>query len=159
MVVDGGRVHCRALDGFTHDRREAVGQWQPQTADKECFCSEGASEPVTRARSYDEEADDRSYFLIKPDPRCPECTAIMDWRSAHRWIAITNGAEIKLSDYKWGSRHLHMRDARAAHHMSRVAQQRKQTEGKERFLPVAWLEQARPPSPSLPSSGRPPTGN
>jgi hypothetical protein len=92
---------------------------------------------VTRAKSYDEKADERSYFLIKPDPRCPESASIMVWRSAHRWIAVTNGAEIKLSDYQWGSRHLHMRDARVAHHKNRVAQQRKQTEGKERFHPVA----------------------
>ncbi|MGO9150652.1 MAG: hypothetical protein ACLP1E_07765 [Acidimicrobiales bacterium] len=88
---------------------------------------------MTRPKSYDEKADERSYFLIKPDPRCPECAAIMLWRSAHGWIAITNAAEIKL----WGSRHLHMRDARAVHHKNRVAQQRKQTEGKERFHPVA----------------------
>ncbi|MGD0985390.1 MAG: hypothetical protein ABSA65_16485 [Acidimicrobiales bacterium] len=69
---------------------------------------------MTRAESYDEKADERSYFLIKPDPRCPECAAIMDWRSAHRWIAITNGAQIKLTDYGWGSRHLHMRDVRGS---------------------------------------------
>jgi hypothetical protein len=135
-VVDGGRVHCRALDGFTHDPREAVGQWQPRTADKECFCGEGASEPVTRAESYDEKADERSYFLIKPDPRCPECAAIMLWRSAHGWIAITNSAEIKLSDYGWGGRHLHMRGVRDAHHKIRI-QQRKEPERKEHFHPVA----------------------
>ena len=68
-----------------------------------------------RLESYDEKADERSYLMIRPDPRCPECVTIMDWRSAHRGIAITNGAKIKLSDYKWGSRHLHMRDARDAH--------------------------------------------
>jgi len=67
---------------------------------------------VTRPESRDENAEWYPYFLIKPDPRCPECAAIMDWRSAHREIAITNGVEIKLSDYKWGSRHLHLRDLR-----------------------------------------------
>jgi hypothetical protein len=75
--------------------------------------------------------------MIRPDPRCPECAAIMVWRSAHRWIAITNRAEIKLSDNLSVGRHLHVRDARVAHRRNRVAQQRKQTEGKERFHPVA----------------------
>jgi len=56
-----------------------------------------ASETMTGAESYDESAEESQYFLIKPDPRCPECAAIMVWRSAHRWIAITNRAEIKLS--------------------------------------------------------------
>jgi hypothetical protein len=96
-----------------------------------------ASEPVTRAKSYDQDAEERAHFLIRPDPRCPECAAIMDWRSAHREIAITNGAEIKLSDYKWGSRHLHLRDLRVAHHKNRVAQQRKGWERKEHLHPVA----------------------
>jgi hypothetical protein len=91
---------------------------------------------VTRPKSYDEKADERSYFLIKPDPRCPECAAIMVWRSAHRWIAITSGAEIKLSDYGWGSRHLHMRGVRDAHH-KKVERQRKEQETKERWYPVA----------------------
>jgi hypothetical protein len=66
---------------------------------------------VTAVKSYYENAEDCPYFLIKADPRCPECAAIMVWRSAHRWITITNGAEIKVSDYGWGGRHLHMRDA------------------------------------------------
>ena len=57
---------------------------------------------MTRAESRDENAEWYPYFLIKPDPCCPECVTIMDWRSAHRWIAITNGAEIRLSDYGWG---------------------------------------------------------
>jgi hypothetical protein len=92
---------------------------------------------VTRAESYDEKADERSYFLIRPDPRCPECAAIMDWRSAHRWIAITNGAQIKLTDYGWGSRHLHMRDVRVAQHKIRVARERKERESKQRLHPVA----------------------
>ena len=82
-------------------------------------------------KSYYENAEDYPYFLIKPDPRCPECATIMDWRSAQRGIAITNGAEIKLPDYGWGSRHLHLRDARDAHQKIRI-QQRKEWEGKER---------------------------
>jgi hypothetical protein len=92
---------------------------------------------VTRAESRDENAEWYPYFLIKPDPRCPECVTIMDWRSAHRGIIITNGTEIKLSDYAWGSRHLHLRDVRVAHHKNRVAQQRKGWERKERLHPVA----------------------
>ena len=79
---------------------------------------------MTRAESRDENAEWYPYFLIKPDPCCPECVTIMDWRSAHRWIAITNGAEIRLSDYGWESRHLHMRDVRVAHRKNRL-QQRK----------------------------------
>ena len=83
---------------------------------------------MTGAESYDESAEESQYFLIKPDPRCPECAAIMVWRSAHRWIAITNRAEIKLSDYGWGGRHLHMRDVRGAHHKNRMQRQRKERE-------------------------------
>lgn len=96
-----------------------------------------ASETMTGAESYDESAEESQYFLIKPDPRCPECAAIMVWRSAHRWIAITNRAEIKLSDYGWGGRHLHMRDVRGAHHKNRMQRQRKERERKERWHPVA----------------------
>ena len=92
---------------------------------------------MTRAKSCDEDAEERPYFLIKPDPCCPECATIMVWRSTHRGIAITNGAEIRLSDNLSGIRHLHMRDLRVAHHKNRVARQRKQTEGKERWHPVA----------------------
>ena len=92
---------------------------------------------MTGAKIYYENAEGCAYFMIRPDPRCPECAAIMDWRSAHREIAITNGAEIKLSDYKWGSRHLHLRDLRVAHHKNRVAQQHKEEERKERLHPVA----------------------
>ena len=92
---------------------------------------------MTRAKSYDENAEECAYFMIRPDPGCPECAAIMVWRSAHRWIAITNGAEIRLSDYRWESRHLHMRDVRVAHRKNRVVQQRKEWERKERFHPVA----------------------
>jgi hypothetical protein len=61
----------------------------------------------------------------------------MVWRSAHGWIAITNGAEIKLSDFGWGGRHFHMRDVRVAHHKNRVAQQPMEWERTERFHPVA----------------------
>ena len=88
-------------------------------------------EPVTAAKSRDENAVESQYFLIKPDPRCPECTAIMLWRSAHCWIAITDAAEIKLSDYGWGSRHLRMWEVRDAHHKIRM-QQRKEWDRKER---------------------------
>jgi hypothetical protein len=86
---------------------------------------------VTAVKSDNENAEDCPYFLIKPDPRCPECAAIMVWRSAHRWIIITNGAEIKVSDYGWGGRHLHMRDGRGVHHKNRMQQQRKERERKE----------------------------
>ncbi len=134
-MVDGRGVHRRALDGRAHGRRE-VEQWRPETADRECFCGEGPNEQVTRTRSYDED-EERAYLLIKPDPRCPECTAIMDWRSAHRWIAIPNGAEIRLSDNLSVGRHLHMRDVRVAHHKIRLARERKERESKERFHPVA----------------------
>jgi hypothetical protein len=82
----------------------------------------GASEPVTRAKS----PENAAYFLIQPDPRCPECAAIMDWRSAHSGIAIINGAEIRLWDDHWSSRHLHMRDVRVAHRKDRAAQQPKE---------------------------------
>ena len=61
----------------------------------------------------------------------------MDWRSAHRGIVITNGAEIRLSDYGWGNRHLHVRDVRVAHHKNRVERERKERERKQRFHPVA----------------------
>ena len=50
---------------------------------------------MTRAKSYDEDVEECTYFLIQPDPSCPECATIMDWRSAHRGIAINNGAEIR----------------------------------------------------------------
>jgi hypothetical protein len=89
------------------------------------------TEPVTAAKSYDENAEESQYFLIKPDPRCPECAAIMLWRSAHGWIAITDAAEIKLSDYGWGSRHLRMWEVRDAHHKIRM-QQRKAWERERR---------------------------
>ena len=92
---------------------------------------------MTRAESRDENVEECPYFLIRPDPGCPECAAIMVWRSAHRWIAISNGAEIKLSDNPWGSRHLHMQDLRVTHLKNRVAQQPKERDRKERFHPVA----------------------
>ena len=94
-----------------------------------------ASEAVTGAKSYDENVEECGHFLIKPDPRCPECATIMVWRSAHRGIAMTNGTEIKLSDYGWGTRHLHMRDVGDAHHKIRM-QQPKERERKERRHPV-----------------------
>jgi hypothetical protein len=90
---------------------------------------------VTRLKSYDENTEECAYFMIRPDPRCPECTAIMDWRSTHRWIVLTNAAEIRLSDYGWETRHLHMRDVRVAHHKLRM-QQRKEWERRERFHSV-----------------------
>ncbi len=92
---------------------------------------------MTRAESRDENAEECAYFLIRPDPRCPECVTIMDWRSARRGIVITNGTEIKLSDYGWGNRHLHMRDLRVARRRNRVVRERRERERKERFHPVA----------------------
>ena len=92
---------------------------------------------MTRAKIYDEDVEECAYLMIRPDPCCPECTTIMDWRSAHRGIAITHGAEIKLWDYQWGSRHLHVLDVRVAHRKNRVVRQPKQWERKERFHPVA----------------------
>ena len=92
---------------------------------------------MTVAKSYYENAEYYPYFLIKPDPRCPECASIMDWRSAHRRIVITDGAQIKFADYGWGSRHLHLQDVRDAHHKIRVERQRKQRERKEYFHPLA----------------------
>jgi hypothetical protein len=61
----------------------------------------------------------------------------MDWRSAHREIVITNGTEIKLTDYGWGGRHLHLRDERVDHHEIRVARERKERESKQHLHPVA----------------------
>ena len=92
---------------------------------------------MTRAESRDENAEECAYLMIRPDPCCPECIAIMVWRSVHRGIVITDAAEIKLSNYGWGSRHLHLRDLRVAHHKNRVAQQHKEEERKERLHPVA----------------------
>ena len=92
---------------------------------------------MTGVRSYDENAEDCAYFLIQPDPSCPECTTIMDWRSAHRGIVITDAAEIKLSNYGWGSRHLHVLDVRVAHRKNRVVRQPKEWERKDHLHPVA----------------------
>jgi hypothetical protein len=39
--------------------------------------------------------------MIEPDPRCAEGAMIMLSRFAHGWILISNGTEIKLSDYGW----------------------------------------------------------
>ncbi len=75
---------------------------------------------MTSAQSLLEDVEEQGHFIIQPDPSCPDCTAIMAWRSAHHWIAITNGTEIKLSDAPWGSRHLHMRGLRLAHLKNRV---------------------------------------
>ena len=47
------------------------------------------------------------------------------------------GAEIKLADYGWGNRHLHVRDLRVARRRNRVARERKERERKERLHPVA----------------------
>ena len=92
---------------------------------------------MMRAGSHGENAEECPYLLIRPDPRCPECAAIMVWRSAHRWIVITDGAEIKLSDVPRGSRHLHMRNVLVAHRKNRVKLQPKEW-GEERTLhPVA----------------------
>ena len=92
---------------------------------------------MTGVKSYDENAEDGAYFLIQPDPSCPECATIMDWRSAHRGIAITHGAEIKLWDAPSVGRHLHVLDVRVAHRKNRVVRQPKEWERKERFHPVA----------------------
>jgi hypothetical protein len=96
-----------------------------------------ASKPVTRAKGYDETVEDCAHFMIRPDPGCPECTTIMDWRSAHRGIAITNGTEIRLSDNLSVGRHLHVLDVRVAHRKNRVVRERKERERKECFHPVA----------------------
>jgi hypothetical protein len=92
---------------------------------------------VTRGESRDKNAEDCAYLMIQPDPCCPECTTIMDWRSAHRWIAITNGAEIRLSDNLSVGRHLHVLDVRVAHRKSRVVRERKERESKQHPHPVA----------------------
>ena len=75
--------------------------------------------------------------MIRPDPCCPECIAIVVWRSVHRGIVITDAAEIKLADYGWGNRHLHVRDLRVARRRNRVVRERKEQERKERLHPVA----------------------
>ncbi len=103
---------------------------------------------MTRAESRDENAEECAHFLIKPDPLCPECVMIMDWRSAHRGIIITNRAKIKLSDYGWESRHLHMRELRETHRKNRL-EQPKDWENEDR-CPVVLVA-----SPALPSSSRP----
>jgi hypothetical protein len=85
---------------------------------------------MTVAKSYCENAEDCPYVLIKPDPCCPECVTIMDWRFAHSRIVVTNGTKIRLSDSVCGARHLHLRDARDAHHKIRVERARKERERK-----------------------------
>ncbi len=95
-----------------------------------------ASKPVARVESRDEDAEECAYLMIRPDPRCPECNTIMDWRSAHRWIAIPNGAEIKLSDRPLGIRHLHVQVLRTARQKNRVARQAEEWARNERFHPL-----------------------
>jgi len=72
-----------------------VGKRSGGSASRRQTTSASAAEvrasPVTRAESRDENAEWYPYLLIKPDPRCPECVTIMDWRSAHRGIIITDG--------------------------------------------------------------------
>jgi hypothetical protein len=92
---------------------------------------------VTGVKSCDEDVEECAYLMIKPDPRCPECATIMVWRSAHRGIVITDAAEIKLADYGWGNRHLHVRDLRVARRRNRVVRERKERESKEHLHPVA----------------------
>jgi hypothetical protein len=92
---------------------------------------------VTGVKSYDEKAAECAYFMIRPDPCCPECTTIMDWRSTHRWIAITHEAEIRLSDAPSVGRHLHVLDLRVAHRKNRVVRQPKEWESKQHLHPVA----------------------
>jgi hypothetical protein len=92
---------------------------------------------VTRAQSYVENAVECPQLLIEPDPHCPECVAIMVWRSAHRSIVIPDGTEIKLSAAPWGDRHLHMRSVRVAHLKKRLTQHPENYETKERWHPVA----------------------
>ena len=57
-----------------------------------------ASKPVTRVASYDEDVEECRVLDDPTRPALPKCNTIMDWRSAHRGIAITNGTEIRLSD-------------------------------------------------------------
>ena len=92
---------------------------------------------MTGVKSCDEDVEECAYLMIRPDPCCPECIAIMVWRSAHRGIVITNGAKIRLSDNLLVGRHLHVRDVRVAHRRNRVVRERKERERKERFHPVA----------------------
>ena len=92
---------------------------------------------MTGVKICDEDVEECTYFLIQPDPSCPECIAIMFWRSVHRGIVITDAAEIKLADYGWGDRHLHVRDLRVARRKNRVVRERKERETKEHLHPVA----------------------
>ena len=92
---------------------------------------------MTGVKSCDEDVEECAYLMIRPDPCCPECTTVMDWRSAHRGIAITNGAEIRLSDAPSVGRPLHVLDLRVAHRKNRVVRQPKEWERKEHLHPVA----------------------
>ena len=108
--------------------------------------------------SYDENAEDCPYFLIKPDPCCAECAAIMVWRLAHSEIVITNGAEIKLSDSRGksppssaGRPGCSPQDPRGAG---------TQGTGEERRFPLGGVARScSSPGPSLTSSSRPPAGD
>lgn len=82
---------------------------------------------VVGAKSLDESLEEYGQLLIKPDPSCPECSEIMLWRSAHRLLGIANGKEIRVSDTRWGNRHLHVREVRVAH-LNKVRQQREEAE-------------------------------
>ena len=95
-----------------------------------------AHEPATRAKRRDERVEEYGHFLIKPDRACRECAEIMLWRSTHRFIAITDEAEIRVSDTRWGSRHLHVRDVRIAH-LTDIEEQRKERKRKEGLHLVA----------------------
>ena len=92
---------------------------------------------MTGVKICDEDVEECAYLMIRPDPCCHECIAIMFWRSVHRGIVITDAAEIKLADYGWGDRHLHVRDLRVARRKNRVVRERKERETKEHLHPVA----------------------
>ena len=114
---------------------------------------------MTGVKICDEDVEECAYLMIRPDPCCPECIAIMVWRSVHRGIVITDAAEIKLTDYGWGNRHLHVRDLRVARRKNRVVRGTQGT-GEERTSPPGGVAgSCSPPSPSLLSSGRPPIGD
>ena len=106
---------------------------------------------MTRAKSYDQDAEECPYFLIQPDPRCAECATIIDWRSAHRWIAITNGAEIRLSDYGWEFATF---TCGTCESLTRRTANSRNRRGKN-VSPCGVVRSCSSPSPSLPSSGRP----
>ncbi len=114
---------------------------------------------MTRAESCDENAEWYPYFLIKPDPRCSECVTIMDWRSAHREFIITNGTEIKLSDYGWGGRHLYKRDVGSL--TTRSAWSGNARNGRAKNISTRWRGPVVPVADSVAPfpPGRPPSGD